>query len=771
MRFAARRGIVFFVCAVLFLSVSASMAQTPEAAKSDTAIYRDAERNTGGSSNILTCKPTTVDGQTTILTCKPTPADGQTPQDDRRKSSDREDESQTSEESQERTNDVPVDEVPSDFQRFIANSIGRILPVFGRSFFTAAFSPITGVPAPTDYIIGPGDEIILRVWGQQNFDFELHVNRDGEVFIPQVGSITLAGLQYRQLHDHLKMRLGRVFKNFDLSVSMGRLRTIQIYVTGNAARPGRHTISSLSTMLNAVGASGGPRSHGTMRRIQLIRNGQTVTELDLYDMLLKGDKTGDVRLLPEDIIHIPVVGRQVAVSGSVRTPAIYEIKNEKTVGEVIEMAMGFSNVANRDRATIERIRGGVSREVVDLFLNDGGLSELVADGDLLQVLKISPRFDDTVTLRGNAASPGRFSWRPGMRLRDIIPDKESLISSGYWTRRNLFGSFYHEEISPMGVGTSVADINWSYAVIERQNEKDLRTNWIPFNLGKLVLENDESQNLELRSGDVVMIFTQADVQVPQMRRTRTITMQGEVNVPGIYTVEPGETLGHLIAKAGGLTPEAYLYGSEFTRESTRRFQQERLNNYIDELEAEMSVTARNRLSSAADSEDAGLAAAEMESQRQVIGRMRALRSSGRIVMDVLKPESNDVSKIAGFVLEDGDVFTVPVRSSVINVIGEVYNPSAFIHVGGRQVKEYLRIAGGFTREADKKHVYVIRVDGSIMPKQSVSKFDRLRLTPGDSLMIPARMQKPSLMREMRGWSQVLSQFGLGVAAINEIVRR
>ena len=754
-RLAVWYGSCFFLCAVFFSNVSFVVAQTPVTVQGGTSGVRDASMSAGSSSDIQTIRPADVDRRM-VQNDNTQPAAG-------------EDSNVPVYESPNHDADVLSIELPGEFQRFIADSIGRILPIFGRSFFTTGFAPTTSVPAPDDYIIGPGDEIILRVWGQQDFDYRLDVNHDGEVFIPQVGNVPLAGMEYRRLHDHLQARLELVYRNFNLSVSMGRLRSIQIYITGNAVRPGRHTISALDTLINVALTSGRPLMDGSMRRIQLIRNGRLVTELDLYDMLLHGDKTGDVRLQSEDIIHIPVVSKQVAISGSVRTPGIYEMKHEKTVCDAIEMARGFSTVANRDRATIERIRGGGGREIVDLFLNDGGLDEPVFDGDLIQVFTVSARFEDTVTLRGNVASPGRFTWRQGMRLRDIIPDRESLVTNDYWRRINQLGNFYREEISPMGIRTPIPDVNWAYATIERRNPDDLRTNWITFNLGKLVLENDESQNLELFSGDVVMIFSQADVRVPQAQRTRTITLQGEFNTPGIYTVGPDETLGQLMAKAGGLTRHAYLYGAEFTRMSVRRNQQEGLDVFIANAEEELNATASDRLAGAVNNEERLSVSAEISSQMQILSRMREQRSTGRIILEV-QPEDNDISEIAEFVLEDGDVFTVPPRPSVISVIGEVYNPNTFIHVGNRRVNEYLQLAGGFTRNSDEKYMYIVRADGSVLPGRSVSDIRKLKLAPGDALMIPLRQNKTSIMRELGNWAQILSQFGLGVAAINNIFR-
>lgn len=678
-------------------------------------------------------------------------------------------------------------EPPSEFQRFIASSIGQVLPIFGASLFEAVpttFAPIDRVPVTAEYVIGPGDEILLRVWGQINLDLALPVDRTGSIYIPQVGNVSVSGLQFKQLPDYLRSQLERVFRNFDLSVNMGKLRSIQIYVVGQARRPGTYTVSSLSTLVNALFASGGPSSKGSMRRIQLKRGVQVVVDLDLYDLVLRGDKSADVRLLPEDVIYIPTVGPQVAIAGSVKNPAIYELKNEKTVGDLIQMAGGLTAVADPQRVTLERIKDSASRQVLELSLREKGMEFQIADGDLLQVLAILPRFENTVTLRGNVADPGRFPWRPGMRLRDIIPDKESLITRDYWKKRNILGYTPLEtaiaadpasEAARKPAGTriepAVPDINWSYAVIERQRDRDLATELIPFHLGKLVLENDERQNLELRAGDVVTIFSQADIRVPQMQQTRLVRMEGEFNAPGVYNVGPGETLGDLIQRAGGLTPQAYLYASEFMREAVRRDQQRRLDDYVRDLEREIEQTATIRLSGTRDAEDAAAMAAQIQAQQRLAQRLRSVQATGRIILG-LDPGSNDTSKIAGLPLEDGDRFVVPPKPATVNVLGAVYNPNSFLHAEKGRVADYIRYAGGPTRNADKKRMYIVRADGSVLPRQDPrfgsfkADFSKLQLNPGDSIVVPDQILKGTLLAGLRDWSQVIFQFGLGAAAIN-----
>ena len=519
-----------------------------------------------------------------------------------------------------------------------------------------------------------------------------------------------------------------------------------------------------------------------MRRIQLKRGADVVTEFDLYDLLLNGDKSRDVRLLPGDVVYIPPSGPQVAVAGSVRNPAIYELKSENKVSDAIQMAGGLSAVADMQRATLERIHQSASREVLEFRLDAPGMATGIGDGDVLNIVTILPRFDNAVTLRGNVANPGRFAWRAGMRLRDVIPDKESLVTRDYWKKHNVLGFVSPDErvaaapameAQRTPAGTEIADfvpeINWTYAVIERQNARDLKTELVPFNLGKLVLEGDQTQNLELRAGDVVTVFSQADIRVAVSQQNPKARLEGEFQTAGVYDVRPGETLGALIQRAGGLTPQAYLYGAEFMRESTRIDQQRRLDQFIDELERELDQSASKEIGRATTQEDAATAASSAQNTRQLIARMRNLKAAGRIVLR-LEPGSNDLTKLMDLTLEGGDRFVVPARPATVNVFGAVYNQNSFLFEPAMRVEDYLRQAGGPTRTADTGRILIIRADGSVVPKRGASLFGRTfesaRLNPGDSIVMPERMFKPGIMRGLRDWTQVFSQMALGAAAIN-----
>jgi polysaccharide biosynthesis/export protein len=334
----------------------------------------------------------------------------------------------------------PLARERNEFQDFVLQSTGRDLPMFGYSLFQGpptTFAPLDRVPVTPDYVIGPGDEVLIRGWGAVDIDYRAFVERDGTVSIPRVGTVTVAGLKFRDLEPYLKSQIGRVFRNFELNVSLGRLRSMQVFVVGHASRPGAYTVSSFSTLVNAVFASGGPTPKGSMRTIQLRRGDRLVVEYDLYDLLLKGDKSKDAQLLPGDVIHIPPIGPLAAVSGSVNTPAIYELKNEKTLGDLLQLAGGLATTADVRRVIVERILERRGRQVEEIVLDSAGLGQTVRNGDLVTVQQVSPRFDNAITVRGNVAVTARHPYRPGMRVSDVIPDRDALIVPDYWVRRNL----------------------------------------------------------------------------------------------------------------------------------------------------------------------------------------------------------------------------------------------------------------------------------------------------------------------------------------------
>lgn len=660
----------------------------------------------------------------------------------------------------------------NDFQDFIAQSTGLNLPLFGYNLFENApstFAPVDQIPVTADYVVGPGDEVLIRGWGQIDVDLHAVVDRNGNINIPKVGDINVTGIRYSELQGYLKTAIGRVFRNFDLNVTLGNLRSIQIFVVGQARRPGSYTVSSLSTLVNTLFASGGPSSKGSMRHIQLKRNNRVVTEMDLYDLLIKGDKSRDAALLPGDVIYIPAIGPLAAITGSVNVPAIYELKDSTTLDDLLQLSGGLSTTAAGQKVTVERIENRTVRKVAEFPLDSSGLGRHLKDGDLIQVFSVSPRFDNAVTLRGHVAAPARLPWHEGMRIRDLIPEKAALIVPDYWVKQNAA-----LKIERPGADTlrsdlkhNVVDINWDYAAIERLQPDTLTTTLIPFNLGKALQGNDPANNLLLLPGDVVTVFSQHDIRAPVAQQTKFIRLEGEINNAGVYNVGPGETLRQLVARIGGLTPNAYLFGAEFTRETTRVMQQKKIDEAIDRLERNVERNAAAKSQNVSAREDTASIKAQLESQRALVARLREVKATGRIVLEI-NPDKQRLQDLPDLVLEDGDRFFVPTWHSTVSVIGEVYNQNAYIYKPGKRIGDYLALAGGPTKDADTDSIYVLRADGSVISKQQSSwllGFNGDRLNPGDTVVVPEQLDKTKWTTELKDWTQIVYQLGLGAAAI------
>jgi polysaccharide biosynthesis/export protein len=737
-----------------------------------------------------------------------------------------------------------------EFQDFVTSSLGYHLNIFGQSLFRnvpSTFAPVDRIPVTPDYLIGPGDELLVRAWGQIDVNYRAVVDRTGAIYLPKIGPISVAGVRYDQLNTYMKAAISRVFKNFDLDVTLGRLRAVQVFVVGQVRRPGSYTVSSLSTLVNALFASGGPSKRGSMRHILLKRQGKDVTDFDLYDLIAFGDKSKDVQLLSGDVILVPPVGRLVAVAGSVNVPGIYELKEHETLGEVLGYAGGFTTTASGQKTFVDRIDDRKVRHTAEVDLSSIGLKTELRDGDIVRVLHISPRFDNAITLRGNVAVPGRYPWRQGMRVKDLIPSRDVLVTQEFWKRQNKLAvdleslTFksreeveqdrqrdlenrdknapanqprsqnqapdqyqYPPPSTPTGqnqgtqpdqrtqqqrdedlaarvgrteaqrikqeelkneVKRSAAEINWEYAVIQRMDPQDLSTHLVPFNLGKAIA-GDESQNIILEPGDVITIFSQNDMQVPAGQQTKFVRLEGEFITAGVYQVQPGETLRHLISRVGGLTAQAYLYGAEFTRESTREDQQKRLDEYINDLERSIERNASGTRS--LSGEEAVSERQAMEGQRRLLDKLRQMKATGRIVLE-LKATADNVNQLPDLVLEDGDRLLVPFKPATVNVIGSVYNSNSFIFKPNKTVGDYMRLSGGPTRNGDKGRSFVIRADGTTVSSHGhngvlVNSFAQARLMPGDTIVVPEKLDKGVVLRGFKDWTQIISTFVIGAAA-------
>ncbi|MDZ5456548.1 SLBB domain-containing protein [Azohydromonas lata] len=554
---------------------------------------------------------------------------------------------------------TPAPYKPSEFELFVQQRAGvaelgegadaLVVRRLGAELLTRADDPDSAdynPQIPPDYLVKSGDEIVVTLWGSVDADVRLVVDRSGRVSIPRVGPVLVAGVRYADLPDVIRRRVGQVFRNFELSVSLGQLRGVRVYVTGFVTRPGAYSVSSLSNVLSALLRAGGPSAAGSMRNVTVQRGRQTVARLDLYDFLLKGDRGADMLVQPEDVINVGPVGAQVGVIGSVNRPSILEIKPGETVDDALRMVGGFTTVADRSRLAVERLE-----------------------------------------------------QRSGERIAEL----------------------------PLPI----------------------------------------SARLPLSGGDVLRAFSAVESQLSVQKQNKRVIIEGEVLRPGEYVLPPGSSIGDALRAAGGLSPSAYVFGTQFTRQSVQRTQQENYERALRDLETDLS--RNNATQRTTSTQEVEAQSARTVATSQLITRLRAVKPNGRIVLQT-PPES---ATLPDMPLEDGDRITIPTRGSTVGVFGSVFNAGSFVWSGQRSIDDYLRQAGGPTRGADRGSVFVIRANGSVVSalQDGGSWFSRshgmnnIAALPGDTIFVPEEMNKTTFAQSARDWTQIIYQLGLGAAAI------
>lgn len=431
----------------------------------------------------------------------------------------------------------------------------QALKPFGYDLFSgvaSTFAPATDVPVPAEYVVGPGDKIQVQLIGSTKGRYSLVVGRDGRVNFPELGPIAVSGRRFDEVRQDLEQRVREQMIGTEASVGIGELRSIRVFVLGDAETPGSYTVSGLSTISNALFVSGGVKKIGSLRNIQLKRSGRTVSTLDLYDLLLKGDTRADVRLLPGDVIFVPPVGATVGLAGEVRRPAIYELKGETTAGELLQLGGGLMPDADPTKATIERIDQRRARITLDVDLSQASQQRLgLQSGDTLRVPMIRPILDDSITVSGYVHRPGEYQFRPGMRIGDLITSLDELPPNA----------------------------DQRYVLIRRELPPDRRIQVFSVNLEDVLANRSGAENVALAPRDQIFVFDLESgrdrIIEPLMRElglqsrlgepTQEVSVAGRIKVPGRYPLEPGMRVSDLIRAGGSLDEAAYGGQAELAR--------------------------------------------------------------------------------------------------------------------------------------------------------------------------------------------------------------
>ncbi len=414
------------------------------------------------------------------------------------------------------------------------------LSQYGYALFksrVSTFAPVDNIPVGGDYVIGIGDELKIMTWGAINQNLSEKVSRDGSVGLPQIGPVFVAGLNFEQAKELIEGRFGQI-NNAHAQVTMGRLRTMQVYVLGNVAQPGVYTVSSLSRVSNVLAAAGGITKVGSLRQLELRRNGATIRVVDLYRMLMSGDMSGDERLQLADVIFVPVIGPVVAISGDVKVPAIYELARPsgESLNAVIQLGGGLSAFSSGERISVARVRNHSQAIAIDVRADEPGWRGFqIKDGDLVTVFPIIMDQRNVVTLVGNVYRPGQFAWQPGMRVSDLLQHGEGV-------KRDSF---------------------LGYALIKREIGPDRQTQVVAVDLGKILQPSFyPDSDLTLQPLDRLMVLRKSQIQ-----QRPSVKIMGEVNKPGSYHWYDNMRVSDLIYQAGGFRDGADRSAVELVRTS------------------------------------------------------------------------------------------------------------------------------------------------------------------------------------------------------------
>jgi protein involved in polysaccharide export with SLBB domain len=688
------------------------------------------------------------------------------------------------------------------------------------------------LPVGPDYVLGVGDNIVANLWGGHSDRLSLTIDRQGQIALPEAGTITIDGLTISQAQSAIQKALSTQFQGEHVEISLGRLRTVRVYVVGDVQRPGAYDVSSLSTPLSALYAAGGPTSRGSLRILRQYRGKQLVREIDLYDFLLRGVRSNVDRLLPGDTILVPPVGSQVSVEGMVHRPAIYELNGEQGLNQVLDLAGGVLASASLKQINVERIEAHQRRTMFSLQLPDNaeGVKQKLADfrvqgGDDVVISQILPYNEQAVYLEGHVFRPGKYPYRDGMTLNDLLhsyqdvmpepadhaelvrlqppdfrpetisfslPDvligNDSIklqpfdlirIFSRYEIdspRVSIEGEVLRPGDFPMSQGMMLSDLVRMAGGFKRsayRDEADLSSYVVQDGQKVLVnhsvvavekaIDGDKSADVVLKPGNVVSIRRLAGWQ----DIGASVTINGEVEHAGSYGIEQGERLSSVLKRAGGFRESAYPAAAVLERVQVRELGEQARQQMIQRIE----TTPVDFRPGAMSTQDQAATQQSLQQQRQqILTALRSHPASGRLVINISPDIGKWENTSADIEMRAGDTLVISKRPNFVMVSGQVYNSTAISYVPGRDVGWYLRKAGGATPYGNKKYMYVLRADGSVVvPREAESiwmgrNFMSLRMQPGDTIFVPEKIIGASpVWQNILGMAQIMSAATLPLA--------
>ena len=687
------------------------------------------------------------------------------------------------------------------------------------------------IPIGADYVLGPGDELVIDYWGATTQHIQRSVDREGRLALPEAGTLVVAGRTLGEAQQMVQRLLAHQLRGINVDVTLGKLRSVRAYVVGDVRNPGAYDISSLSTVLSALIAAGGPTETGSYRIVKHFRGKALVEEVDLYDLMLKGVTGGEVHIESGDSILVPPVGPQVTVSGKVRRPAIYELHREQTLDQVLELAGGVPVTGELTRIKVERVQAHERKEMLSVNVNmsrgtDGHVVEAstdafsrfrIQDGDVVTVASILPYSNRAVYLQGHVFRPGKYPYKDGFKVTDLIGSYDDLLPEPADRAEiiRLHPPDFAPEVIPFNlhdvlaktveapslqpfdtvrvIGRYDADAPkvaiygevlrpGEYPLTDRMTAADLLRVAGGFkrsafrqaaDLTSYSIIDGDHVDLEHRDvridralageADTDVLLKPGDVLTISQIGGWTdiggaISVTGEVGHPGRYGIDRGERLSSILKRSGGFTSEAYPYAAILDRATVREATAKSRADMVARLQ-DQSVNGSRTMTLTSQRE-----------QQQLLNRLKQIQPSGRMLIHIALPIEKWANTSVDVEVRPGDTLYIPKKPNFVMVAGQVYNPTAITFSSGKKANWFLKQAGGPTTLADKKNIFVVRANGTVVGRGSGgwwsgNVLDAI-LQPGDTVFVPDKASGGSaVMKNLSQSIGLLSGAAVAVAAI------
>jgi protein involved in polysaccharide export with SLBB domain len=711
--------------------------------------------------------------------------------------------------------------------------------LFRNSAAAADKAPLS-VPVGPDYVLGPGDELVIDYWGTSSQHIQRSVDREGRVSVPEAGSVVVAGRTLGEVQQTIQKMLSHQLRGVSVDVTLGKLRTVRVYVVGDVKNPAAYDISSLSTALSALIAAGGPTETGSYRTVKHFRGKALVEEVDLYDLMLKGVSSGEVHIESGDSILVPPIGPQVTIAGKVRRPAIYELRKEQTLDQILDLAGGVPVSGELSRIRVERTQAHERKEMISVNLAGGtGIQAAddafkrfrVQDGDVVTVLPILPYSNRAVYLEGHVFRPGKFSFKDGFKVTDLITSYDDILpepadraeivrlhppdftpvvipfnlhdvlskrveapSLEPFDTVRIFGrydtdgpkvSIFGEVLRPgeyplsekmtaaellrMSGGfkraayQQAADLT-SYSIIDGDHV-DLEHREVP--IGR-ALAGEADTDVLLKPGDVLTIR-----QIGGWNDIGgAISVSGEVMHPGRYGIQRGEHLSSILKRAGGFSSEAYPYAAILDRAQVREAAAKSREDMVTQIQGQNTAGnpgSTGSTGSSSSSSSRTSAAAQERERQQLLAKLKQLQPNGRMLIHVSSQIEKWQNTQADVEVRPGDTLYIPKKPTFVMVAGQVYNPIAITFSTGKHAGWYLKQAGGPTTLANKKEIFVVRANGTVVGRSSGEWWSgnvlSTTLQAGDTIFVPEKGAGSGIFKNVSQTISLLSGAAVAVSVI------